>query len=144
MQRRRIRPSIVDRDDHEDIVRSGLGVFDEDIEIAVLVEQTGVDQFEFRRELVPRRVPIAELGIWVFALRILVEHFEVRVRRRGVEVIVIFLHVLAVISLRARQAEKPLLQERIAFIPQHERQAETLLVVADAGNAVFAPAIGAA
>ena len=78
------------------------------------------------------------------ALRILVEHLQVGVRRRGVEVVVQLLHVLAVVALAVGQAEEPLLQNRIAAVPQRQRQAEPLLVVADAGDAVLAPAIGPA
>src|SRR5262249_20762287 len=42
------------------------------------------------------------------------------------------------------QAEQPLLEDRVAAVPQRQRQAQALLVVADAGDAVLAPAVGAA
>ena len=64
-------------------------------------------------------------------------------RRRAVEVEVVLLHVLAVIAFAVGQAEQPLLENRILAVPEGEGEAEPLLVVGDAGQAVFAPAIGA-
>ena len=65
-------------------------------------------------------------------------------RRRGVEVVIKLLHVFAVIALAVRQAEKPLLQNRVLPIPEGQSQTEALMVVAQAGDAIFAPAIGPA
>src|SRR4029077_3119102 len=79
-----------------------------------------------------------------FPLRILIEHFEIRMRRRGVEVVVKLLNVFPVISLTVREAENPLFQNRILPIPEGQSQTETLMVVAQAGNAIFAPTIGTA
>src|SRR5512143_968335 len=62
-------------------------------------------------------------------------------RRRGIEVVVIFLGVLAVISLIAGQPEQPFFQNRIAAVPEGQREAQTLVVVADSRDAIFAPAI---
>src|SRR5205814_179195 len=67
-----------------------------------------------------------------------------RIRRRGVEVVVAFLHVLAVIALGIRDAEEPLFQDRVAAIPQRQGQTEPALVVGNARDAIFAPAIGSA
>src|SRR5262249_14416951 len=77
-------------------------------------------------------------------LRVLVKRLEVGVRRRGVEVVIAFLHVLAVIALIVRQAEQPLLQNRVSPIPQGDREAENLLVVADPEDPVLSPSVGAA
>ena len=77
------------------------------------------------------------------ALRILVEALHVRVARDVVEVEVVLLHVLAVIALVAGEAEQPLLEDRVRAVPQREREAQPLPVVADAGDAVLAPAVGA-
>ena len=63
-------------------------------------------------------------------------------RRRAVEVEVVLLHILAVIALRIGQAEQPFLQDRVLAVPQGEREAEDLPVVADAAEPVLAPAIG--
>ena len=64
-------------------------------------------------------------------------------RRRAVEVEVVLLHVLAVVALAVGEAEEPLLEDRILAVPQGQREAEVLLVIGDAGDAVLAPAVGA-
>src|SRR5512140_2419869 len=64
-------------------------------------------------------------------------------RRRGVEVVVELLHVLAVVAFLAAQAEEPLLDDGIAAVPEREREAEELVPIADAGDAVLAPAVRA-
>ena len=45
---RRLGPAVVDRDPHQDVVGRGLGVLDEDVEVAVVVEDAGVEQLELR------------------------------------------------------------------------------------------------
>ena len=47
------------------------------------------------------------------------------------------------VALRAGEAEDPLLQDRVAAVPQRDGEAEGLAVVADTGETVLAPAIGA-
>ena len=76
-------------------------------------------------------------------LRVLVEVLQVGVGRRRVEVEVVLLDVLAVVALAVGQAEQPLLEDRIAAVPEREREAEALAVVGEAGEAVLAPAVGA-
>ena len=84
-----------------------------------------------------------EVGVRERRLRVLVEVLHVRVRRRAVEVEVVLLDVLAVVALAVGQAEQPLLEDRVLAVPQRQREAEPLLVVGDAGQAVLAPAVGA-
>src|SRR5882724_2765810 len=64
--------------------------------------------------------------------------------RRTVEVVIDLLDVLAVIAFRVRQAVQALFEDRIAPVPQRQSQTEPLVAVAKSGDAVFAPAIGAA
>src|SRR5262245_6704970 len=64
--------------------------------------------------------------------------------RRGVEVIIQFLHVLAMAALAVGQAKQAFLKNRILAVPQREREAEPRLLVAEAGETVLAPAIDAA
>ena len=47
VERRRVRPAVDDRNAGQNVVGIVLGVLDEDIEIAVVVEDAGVHQFEF-------------------------------------------------------------------------------------------------
>src|SRR5262245_18062097 len=62
-------------------------------------------------------------------------------RLRGVEIIIDVLHVLAMIAFAIRTSEKALFQDRIFSVPQRQREPKVLLVVADPGQTVLAPAI---
>ncbi len=86
---------------------------------------------------------VDQVRVGIRALRILVQILHVRVAGDVVEVEVVLLDVLAVIAFVAGQAEHPLLEDRVGAVPQREREAQLLLVVADAGDAVLAPAVGA-
>ena len=63
---------------------------------------------------------------------------------RGCRVLikVILLHVLAVIALVSREAKESFFKDRIAAVPQRESEADHLVAVGDAADAVFAPAVG--
>jgi hypothetical protein len=65
------------------------------------------------------------------------------VRRRRVEVEVIFFDVLPVVGLAVGETEKAFLEDRVAAVPQRERKAKMLLVVGESRQAVLAPVIGA-
>ena len=60
-----------------------------------------------------------------------------------VQVIIIFLDVLAVIALSIGQPERPLLENRVLAVPQGECKAQPLAIMADTGEAILAPMIGA-
>jgi hypothetical protein len=47
-----------------------------------------------------------------------------------------------VIPLRARDAKEPFFKHSILLVPQRKRKTETLMVVADARDAVFSPPVG--
>src|SRR5262245_33010842 len=143
MQRRGVRSSIGDRDANQQVVGGRLRVFDDDVEVAVLVEDSGVDKLELGFTpaaplILVDQPPVGELG-----LRILVETLHVGVGRRRVEIEVIVLDVLAVVSLWAGQSEEPLLENRVSLVPQSKREADALVVIRDAEDPVLAPAIGA-
>src|SRR5271165_191621 len=125
-----------------DLVRRGLGVGDLDVEVAALGKRPGVDEVKGRVVARAPRVLIDERGVLKSASGILVEIAHEAVGRRGVEVEVIFLHVLAAVALRSGQTEGALLQDGIAAVPQRQRKAEALLIVADAAETVLAPTIG--
>src|SRR6185503_6528672 len=143
LQPRRVRSAIDRGDPDQDVVGRGLRVLDEDVEVAVLVEDPGVEQLELRiGAAAPRRFR-SQLRVGKRRLRILVERLHVGVRRRAVEIEVVLLDVLAVIPLRPRQAEEALLDRLVASVPQRQREADVLVAIADPGDAVFVPAIGA-
>ena len=85
----------------------------------------------------------SELVVGISGLRIFVQKFQIRAGGRGVEVVVILFDVFAVIPFPVGEAEKPLFEDRIFFVPQRERETDVLMAVAEAADAVFAPAIGA-
>src|SRR5271157_2257794 len=97
--------AIVRSDSNEDVLRGGLGILDDDIKIPVFVEDTGIEQLKFGLFFRTAAVFFDELPIGKGALRIFVKELHVGVRRRAVEVEVIFLHILAVISFVACQAK---------------------------------------
>jgi hypothetical protein len=45
------------------------------------------------------------------------------------------------IAFAVREAEKPLLEDRVFAVPQRQGEAQPLMVVAETGEAVFAPMI---
>ena len=60
----------------------------------------------------------------------------------GIEVPPQFLHVLAVVAFGIRESEEAFLEARVFSVVQSKRQAEQLLLIAQAADAVFAPAVG--
>src|SRR5713101_2708813 len=64
--------------------------------------------------------------------------------RRGVEIVVKFLSIFAVVALGICEAKNTLLQNLVFAVPQRQRETEALLVITDPGDAVFTPAICAA
>jgi len=141
--RGRVAP-VVRRDAHEHIVDARLGVFHENVEVAVVIEESGVEQLVFRRADAAATVLAHQVRIGKGGLRILVKHFHVGMRRCCIQVVIEFLDVLAVIAFAVGQAEQALLEDGISLVPQGERQAQLLLGIGESGNAVFAPSIGAA
>src|SRR6516225_11859983 len=63
--------------------------------------------------------------------------------RGAVQIVVALLDIFPVVPLRSGQSEQPLLQDRVAFVPQRDREAEASVVVADPQQAIFAPPVGA-
>src|SRR5262249_25134123 len=68
---------------------------------------------------------------------------HVRVGGRGVEMKVILLHVLAVVALVPCQAEEPFLEDGIRFVPESEAETDVLMAVANGGEPILVPAVGA-
>src|SRR5262249_40288213 len=57
---------------------------------------------------------------------------------------IILLDVLSVVALLICQAEHPLLEDGVLFIPERDGQANVLPVVTEAAQTVLVPAVGAA
>ncbi len=138
------RTAIPHRDFHENVARLDLGVFDEHVEIAILGKDAGVQQFVFRHVGAAPCVLRNQVRVGKCPMRIFIKHLQVGMRGRRIQIKIMLLHVLAVITLGVAEAEQPLLQNRIGAVPQGERQTHQLFRVAEAGDAILAPPIGAA
>ena len=128
---------------NQHVLRRRFGVFHEDIEVAVFIEHTRVEQLIFRLAAAAVAVRRNQIAVWVGRLRVLVEVLHVGVGWRRIEIEVVFLHILAVIPLAVVQPKQPFLENRIFAIPQRQRKAEPLAVIGDAAQAIFPPAVGA-
>src|SRR4051812_24405463 len=73
VQRRWLRSAVLDADLNKHIVRGGLGVFDEDVEIAVVIENAGVDQFVLEFVPAAAAVGVDKLAVRIRNLRILIQ-----------------------------------------------------------------------
>jgi hypothetical protein len=131
----------VPSDPHEYVFRIGFRTLYEHVEVAVLVEDAGVEELVLH--VVPRApaVCLHQIGVRIRRLRVLVEKLHVRVGWRAVEVEVVLLDVLAVVALAVGEPEEALLEDGVLAVPQRERETEPLLVVGDPSQAVFTPAI---
>src|SRR5262249_33693080 len=143
VQRRGVGAAVVRRDADADVLGAGLGVLDDDVEVAIIGEDTGVEQFVLGLARGAAAGFGDAVGVGGSGLRVLVEVAEVRAGGGGVEVEVGFLDVVAVVAFGAAEAEEAFLEDGVAFVPQGEGEDEELVAVAEAGEAVLAPAVGA-
>ena len=139
----RLRPAITHADLDEDVLRRLLGILHEDIEVAILVEDTGIQQLVLHVATIAPFVRLDQIAVGKCRLRILVQVLHVRMCRRAVEVEVVFLNVFAVVGFAVRQAEHAFFEDGVFAIPQGHAEAQQLLIIADAGKTILAPVIGA-
>ena len=116
--------AIGDRQRGSEYRRARLWRTPRNIEVAVLREDSGIQQFVFRVLPAPPCVFFHEAGVWKFRLRILVQRLQVRVGGRAVEVEVLLLHVFAMVALLAGEAEEALLEDGVAAVPERQGEAE--------------------
>ena len=109
MQRRSFWPAVRNRQANEDVVFVGLGVFCKDIEVAVVIKGSTVDEFKLSCAQAAPPIFLDQTRIRKFRLRVFVERLHVGMRRRRVEVVVELLYVLTVIALGASETEETLL-----------------------------------
>ena len=142
LQPGRFLAAVVNRHLDQDVLRSLLGVLEEDVEVPVAFEGPRVEELVL--QLLPRAPPVRleQIAVGELALRVLVEVLHVRVGRRRVDVEVVLLHVLAVVPLAVGEAERALLEDRVPLVPEGEGEAQALLVVGEAAEAVFTPPVG--
>ncbi len=133
MQFCRVRSTVDCRDPHEDVFRTVFGIFHKDVEIPVVIEDAGVDQFILHVVLRTTAVRLHQIGVGIGRLRVFVEVLHVGVRRRAVEIEVILLHILSVVALAIGQPEESLLEDRVPTVPQCQREAQALFVIGNPG-----------
>src|SRR5580658_601895 len=138
----RLGAAVHDRDLDEDVFDIGFRVFDENVEISVFVEYSGVEQLVFWIVSAAAAIFFQQLGIRKCSLRIFVQILHVGMRGSAVEVEVTFFYVLAVIAFFSGEAEESLFEDGIALIPQRDGEANQLAAIADSGEAIFIPAVG--
>jgi hypothetical protein len=138
------RATVMHRDHHQEVLWSGFSIFDEHIKIPVIIENARIEQLKLWLVFAAPAILLDQTAIGEFPLRIFVEHLQVGVRRRRIQVVIEFLHVLPMIALAVGQAKEPLFENRVTAIPQRQSQADSLLVIADACDAVLAPTVGSA
>ena len=123
-------------------MRAGLRVVGLDDPVAVVVEDPRVEQLELGILLAPGCVLRDECLVRKRGLRVVVAPPVPGVRRCRIEVPPVLLGVLAVVPLVAGQSEDPLLQDRVAPVPEGEPEAEELLDVRETGEPVLSPPVG--
>src|SRR5258708_829117 len=92
----------------------------------------------------PPRVLLDQPLIRIRPLRVLVQRLHVGVSRRGIEIEIRLLHVLAMVSLVPCEPKQALLENRILPVPDPQSKAHPPLPVADAQQAVLAPPVSPA
>src|SRR6185437_17164564 len=123
--------------------RRRLRVVGRDDEVPVIGEDPRVDELVLWVVLAARRVLLAQLLIRELGLRVVVAPAQPRTGRRRVLVPPVVLGVLAVVALGVGQAEGTFLEDRVASVPEGQREAPVLVEVAQPGQAVLAPPVGA-
>src|SRR5215469_668259 len=143
MERDGFRAAIEGGDSNEDVLHIRFGIFDEDIEIAMVEKNSRIEQFKFRLASAAPRVFFDQSLVGEFGLRILVQHAHVTVCGSRIKIEVALFHILAVVALIPGHAKEAFLEDGIAAVPERETETHHLVAVADSADTVFAPAIRA-
>lgn len=143
-QPRRLVETVVHGDEHENVIGRVLGIFHRHIEVAVVLEDPGVEDLVLGIRQTTPGVFRHQIGIGKGRLGVLVEHAHIGMTGHAVEVEIQLLDVFAMIAFGVVQAEQALLENAVVFIPQRQPQAPVLGLVGEPGQAVLAPAIGTA
>ena len=143
MQRRLVRSTIRDGDKDENVFGRILGILDEHIEVAVLIEDAAIDQLKCHFVAAALLVPADQGIIGVCCVLVFVEVLHVRMRRGAVQVEVVFLDVFAVVTLAVGQPKEPFFQDRVPAVPKRQGKAKLLVIVGNSRQPVFTPAVGA-
>mmetsp|Transcript_11102 Transcript_11102/g.33456 ORF Transcript_11102/g.33456 Transcript_11102/m.33456 type:complete len:404 (+) Transcript_11102:619-1830(+) len=141
VQLRLLGPAVDRSHGEQNVVHRRAGILHVDVKVPVLIKDARVHELVLGIVTAERGVFVAQGVVRELCLRVLVQHLQVAVARRCVQVVVQVLDVLAVIALRAPEPKQPLLENGVLPIPHGQGQAEPLLAVAEPGDAVLAPPI---
>src|SRR6266487_2060691 len=89
----RLRSAVESSDADENIIGTSFGIFDKNIEVAILTKDACIEQLIFGHALAALTVDLNEVGIRKSVLRVFVEHLHIRMSRRGIKIKIIFLHI---------------------------------------------------
>ena len=129
-------------DRHVDVCGRGLGVGDVNRPVAPVVEDAGVHQLELEVPQPAACVLLDQTLVGELRLGVVVAPLEQGMAGQTLQVPPVLLGVLAVVALRSGQAEHPFLEDRVAAVPQRNREAQLMADVGDPGHPVLVPAVG--
>src|ERR1700733_6013771 len=92
----------------QDVIRGSVEILDENVPVAIFIENSGIDQFELIVLKTAVAILMQQLRVWVCSLGVLIKHFEIGMVWRGVEVEIVFLDVFIVVALAVGKAEQSL------------------------------------
>jgi len=113
-----LRSPVADRNPDQQVLGICLGILDKNVEIAVVIEHTGVEQFVLRLLAAAPVIRLHQVTIRIGCLGILVEILHIGVGRRAVQIEVVLLDILAMIPLAVGQPEQPLLDDGVPAVPE--------------------------
>ncbi len=142
VQGRCLRPLVGDPDLEVEVGGISLGVGRLDLPVAVLVEDSGVEELVLGLAAVPTAVLGDEVVVGEGALGVVVAPLQVGVAGSGIEIPPVLLGVLAVVALRTGEPEDPLLEDRVLAVPERQGEAEVLAQRGESGEPVLVPPVG--
>ncbi len=144
MDRRGNRAVIGHGDAPQHVFRRAFRDFLGDIEVSAFVKNAHVREFQLRTFPSEPLIFHPDRGVGKRRMWIFVEDAGVGMGRRGIEIVITFLHVLAVIALVSAEPEKPFFENRVISVPKRGGETKVAVAVRPAIQAVLAPAVGAA
>src|SRR5262245_13815637 len=143
VNRRWIGTTVHSADAADDVFSIVLRILDEHVEVPLLPKGLAnrVDELVFGFVAAAPSILRHELAVGKSHLRIFVDHPRIRMARQVVEIKVVLLDVLAMVPFAIRKPVQPLLEDRIALVPQRQRETQMLFAIAETGQPVLVPPV---
>src|SRR5260370_2280030 len=142
VQRCRFGSSVDDGDVYEDILRGSFGVFNVHVEITIIVEYTCVNQLIFGHAAPAPAILLYQVSIGVLGLGLFIQVFHIAVGRSVVTLVLLLFDVFPAVALWPGQPKEAFFQDRIAPVPERQREADVLQAVAYSRYSAFTPTGG--